>query len=106
MMSRFDIFANPGKNRGNIPFVIDVQSNVISGLATRVVVPLRPLSAFASMTPPPELFPIIDVNGEDHVMDTPQLAAIPSSELKSNVGSARSHQFEIQSALDRLFGAY
>ncbi|TFW16866.1 hypothetical protein E4L98_22295 [Duganella callida] len=48
-MGRFDIFANPGRNRSNIPYLVDVQSNVISGLATRIVVPLRPLSAFSSM---------------------------------------------------------
>ncbi|UMR31640.1 CcdB family protein [Massilia sp. MB5] len=105
-MSRFDIFANPGKNHRNIPYLVDVQSNVISGLATRIVVPLRPLSAFPSVTLPPDLFPIIAVNGEDHVMDTPQLGAIPLSELKANVASARAYQFEIQGALDRLFGAY
>jgi len=105
-MSRFDIFANPGRNRRNIPYLIDVQSNVVSGLATRIVVPLRPVSAFSSMTLPPDLFPIIVVNGEDHVMDTPQLGAIPMSELKIHVASARTARFEIQNALDRLFGAY
>ncbi|NVD96482.1 CcdB family protein [Massilia sp. BJB1822] len=105
-MSRFDIFANPGKNHRNIPYLVDVQSNVISGLATRIVVPLRPLSAFPSVALPPDLFPIIAVNGEDHVMDTPQLGAIPLSELKVNVASASTYQFEIQGALDRLFGAY
>lgn len=105
-MSRFDVFANPGRNSHNIPYLIDVQSNVISGLATRIVVPLRPLSSFSSMTLPPDLFPIIAINGEDYVMDTPQLGAIPASELKVNITSARSHQFAIQGALDRLFGAY
>ncbi|MCU6502534.1 CcdB family protein [Rugamonas sp. A1-17] len=105
-MSRFDIFANPGKNRRNIPYLVDVQSNVISGLATRIVVPLRPLSAFSSVTPPPDLFPIIAVHGAEYVMDTPQPGSIPLSELKVNVASARAHQLDIQSALDRLFGAY
>lgn len=105
-MSRFDIFVNPGKNRRNIPYLVEVQSNVVSGLATRIVVPLRPVSAFSSMTPPPDLFPIIMVNGEECVMDTPQMGAIPLSELKVHVASARTYQFEIQTALDRLFGAY
>lgn len=105
-MSRFDIYANPGRNRSRIPYLVDVQSNVISGLATRIVVPLRPLSAFPSLNLPPDLFPLIAIHGEDHVMDTPQLGAIPLSELKANVGSARAYQFQIQGALDRLFGAY
>ena len=105
-MSRFDIFANPGKRRRKIPYLVDVQSNVISGLATRVVVPVRPLSEFSTLTLPPDLFPIIAINGEDHVLDTPQLGAIPLSELKVKVASARANQFEIQTALDRVFGAY
>ncbi|MGB9988982.1 CcdB family protein [Pseudoduganella rhizocola] len=105
-MSRFDVFINPGRNSRNIPYLIDVQSNVISGLATRIVVPLRPLSAFPSMTLPADLFPIIAIDGDEYVMDTPQLGAVPASELKVNVASARAHQFLIQGALDRLLGAY
>jgi len=83
-----------------------VQSNVISGLATRIVVPLRPLAEFASVTLPADLFPVITVNGDGYVLDTPQLGAIPLGELKSRIASARAQQFEIQTALDRVFGAY
>lgn len=105
-MSRFDIFVNPGKNRRNVPYLVDVQSNVISGLASRIVVPLRPMSTFSSMALPPDLFPIITVHGQDHVMDTPQLGAIPMSELKVYIASAGMQQFDILCALDRVFGAY
>ena len=102
-MARFDIYANPGKNQKSIPFLIDVQSNVISGLASRIVIPLRASSYFNL---PADLFPLIDVNGTSCVLDTPQLGAIPLRELKSKVGSAKSQQAEIQLALDRAFGAY
>jgi toxin CcdB len=105
-MGRFDIFANPGRSRGKVPYLVDVQSNVISGLATRIVIPLRPLAEFASMSLPADLFPVIIINGEDYVLDTPQLGAIPVSELKVWIASASVQQFEIQTALDRVFGAY
>lgn len=105
-MARFDIYANPGRNHRNIPYLIDVQSNVISGLATRVVVPLRPLAEFSPVTLPPDLFPLIVIDGEDYVLDTPQLGAIPAHELKTRIASAREDQFDIQAALDRVFGAY
>lgn len=106
LMARFDIYSNPGKNRKSVPFLVDIQSNVISGLATRVVVPLRPLATFASLSLPGDLFPLIAIDGVDHFLDMPQMGAIPSTELKSKVGSAQAHQFAIQSALDRVFGAY
>ncbi len=62
-MARFDIYNNPGKNEGNIPFLVEVQSNVISGLATRIVIPLRTLTGFSTLALPADLFPTITVNG-------------------------------------------
>ncbi|WP_348694770.1 CcdB family protein [Duganella fentianensis] len=105
-MSRFDIYANSGRNRRDIPFLVDVQNNLISGLATRIVVPLRPLVVYFAASPPSDLFPLIAVHGEQHVFDCPQLAAIPLKQLKILVATAQAYQFAIQSALDRLFGAY
>ncbi|USX26368.1 CcdB family protein [Oxalobacteraceae bacterium OTU3CINTB1] len=105
-MARFDIYENPGRNKGKIPYLIDVQSNVISGLATRIVIPLRTLAMFSSLALPGDLFPLIEVNGIRHFLDTPQMGAIPLSELKVKAGSAGLHQFEIQTALDRVFGAH
>lgn len=105
-MARFDVYANPGRNQRSIPYLLDVQSNVISGLATRIVVPLRPLAGFSPATLPPDLFPVVVIDGKDYVLDTPQLGAIPTSELKVRVTSARENQFVIQTALDRVFGAY
>lgn len=105
-MARFDIYENPGRNKANIPYLVEVQSNVISGLATRLVIPLRALAGLSTFTLPADLFPLIAVSGQDHFLDTPQLGAIPSSELKARVGSAQDHRFEIQAALDRVFGSY
>lgn len=105
-MARFDIYRNPGKNKESIPYLVDVQSNVISGLATRIVIPLRTLGRFSSLTPPGDLFPVIEVDGIPHFLDTPQMGAIPSSELKVKAGSAQAHQFDIQTALDRVLGAH
>ncbi len=34
------------------------------------------------------------------------MGAIPLSELKVKIGSVQGHQFDIQTALDRVFGAY
>jgi toxin CcdB len=105
-MARFDVYANMGKSQKTTPFLIDVQSNVISGLATRIVIPLRNLNAFKNVEAPADLFPIITVNGKKYLLDTPQLAAIPLIELKEKVDIAAAFQTEILNALDRVFGAY
>ncbi|SDC47264.1 toxin CcdB [Massilia sp. PDC64] len=105
-MARFDIYDNPGRNKANIPYLVEVQSNVISGLATRIVIPLRQLAGFSRLTLPSDLFPIVAIDGRDYFLDTPQLGAIPSNELKVRVGSAQDYRFEIQAALDRVFGSY
>ncbi len=105
-MARFDIYSNAGRNKGNIPYVVDVQSNVISGLATRIVIPLRTLASSPALALPPDLFPIIEVNGKKHFLDTPQMGAIPVVELQIKVGSAQFSQSDILTALDRVFGAY
>lgn len=91
-MGRFDIYSNPGRSKGSVPYLVDVQSNVISGSATRVVVPLRTLAGFASLTLPADLFPIITVDGKNYLLDTPQMGAIPLSELKVKAGSAQAYQ--------------
>jgi toxin CcdB len=106
LMARFDIYDNPGRNKANIPYLVEVQSNVISGLATRIVIPLRQMAGFAKLTLPSDLFPLIAIDGKDYLLDTPQLGAIPSSELKVRVGSAQDYRSEIQAALDRVFGSY
>lgn len=105
-MARFDVYANPGRNKASIPYLVEVQSNVISGLATRIVIPLRSLAGFSAAKLPADLFPIIQVDGHECFLDTPQMGAIPLAELKVRAGSAVEHRAAIQTALDRVFGAY
>jgi len=105
-MARFDLYRNPGRNTETIPYLMEVQSNVISALATRIVVPLRTFGGLSKLALPADLFPIIAVDGVEHFLDTPQMGAIALSELKIKAGSARQYQGDIQTALDRVFGAY
>ena len=48
-MARFDVYANPASSdRSNIPYFLDVQSDFLAQIETRVVVPLYLASRFAS----------------------------------------------------------
>jgi hypothetical protein len=66
----------------------------------------RPCDPHKFPTLPPDLFPLITIDGRELFLDTPQLGAIPSSELKVRIGSAQDYRSEIQAALDRVFGSY
>lgn len=81
--------------------MLDVQSDILGGLNTRVVVPL--LAKPSAPLPAHRLNPIFDLEGQELVMATQYMAAIPEKELRSNVGNLADKQGEIFAALDMLF---
>lgn len=96
-MARFDIF----KNEDAAGYLLDVQSDLLSGLNTRVVVPLLPQSS--APLPAQRLNPVFRIEGQELVMATQYMAAVPAGELRSGVGSLAEKQDEISTALDMLF---
>lgn len=96
-MARFEIF----QNEGGSGYLLDVQSELLSGLNTRVVVPLLPKAAAPS--PAQWLNPMFKVEGQELMMATQFMAAIPESELRVGIGSLAEQQHEISTALDMLF---
>jgi len=105
-VARFDIYATPGGASEHTPFLIDVQSNHLRGLATRVVVPLRRIDRFPAVALPPDLTPTFNVADQVCFLDTPAMAAVPTRELGRAIGSAHAKADDIQNALDRLFGGF
>lgn len=94
-MARFDVYARPGGAPG---YVLDVQADVLSGLNTRVVVPLLPLTD--APTPARRLNPVFEIGAEPHVMVTQFLAAVPRAVLRGPVTTLEDHDSEIMAALD------
>ena len=104
-MPRFDVYQHPdAASRKLTPFLLDVQNSHISGIATRVVVPLRTAGLVA--LPMRDLNPVLDVAGKKVVLDTTALAAVPAAELKKAIGNLAPQSGVIAAALDALFGAY
>ena len=104
-MARFDVYPHPDAVlRKKTPYLLDVQNNHISRIATRVVIPLRAASLFTQ--PMRDLNPTFEIDGKKVVLDTAALAAIPSAELKQPIVSLASQSGTITAALDVLFGAY
>jgi toxin CcdB len=79
---------------------VDIQSDALSLLNTRVVVPLmRPEDAPA---PGRQLNPIIPVNGETYLLVTQYMGAAPLASLGPVVGSLRHMDHRISLALDLI----
>lgn len=96
-MARFDVYARPNGAAG---YVLDVQSNVLSGLNTRIVVPL--LRVADAPIPAKRLNPVFEIGTEPHVMVTQFMAAIPRALLRNPVTTLDDRDSEIMAALDMV----
>jgi toxin CcdB len=105
-VARFEVFRNSGRHAENAPFLLDVQSDLLEGLDTRVVIPLRRRDRFPAQQIPVRLMPTFNVEGIACFMETPKLAAVPTRILKTPVASLADQQMIITDALDFLFQGY
>ena len=105
-MARFDVYANTGSHAETTPYLLDVQSDLLDGLDTRVVIPLRSLKHFPKIGLPARLTPVLTVEGDDCLLETPKMGAVPVRVLKSPVTSLAYAQAQITAALDFLFQGY
>jgi len=105
-MARFDVFRNSGSYADNVPYLLDVQSDLLSGLDTRVVIPLRRCDRFPVSRIPQRLTPVFNIEGITCMLETPKLAAVPHPLLKQTVCSLAGEQTEITGAMDFLFQGF
>ena len=99
-MAQFDVYPNPSQStREHFPYIVDIQSTVISDISTRIVVPLGKMMYFkdGGML---GLTPEIEYKGEKLLLLIPQIASIPVTALKHPVGSLMHYRDEIIAALD------
>ena len=101
-MAQFTVCRNKNpQTRSTVPLLLDIQNDLLQDLETRVVVPLRPVSALQGQTLR-RLMPVLEIEGERFIMVTPQMAGIPKSELGAPVTRVEQHRFEIIAAIDFL----
>lgn len=105
-MARFDVFPNSGEHAGTTPYLLDVQSDLLDGLDSRMVIPLRSLEQFPKVKLPAQLVPVMTIAGRDYLLETPKMGAVPLRTLKAAVASLADEQVRITSALDFLFQGY
>jgi toxin CcdB len=101
-MAQFAVYKNRNEaTKGRFPLLLDVQSDLLEPLKTRVVVPLSPAST-ARARALQTLTPNIRVAGKDYLMVTPQLAGISVHELGTVVDTVPGERGKIISAIDLL----
>lgn len=100
-MAQFDVYENPNPaSRKSIPYLLDVQTDLLDSLVTRVVIPLV---LTAAMTAPAlRLNPSFCVGKTGVVMSTAEIAGVPFKKLGKKVCSLKQHRNEIVAALDFL----
>lgn len=101
-MAQFDVYSNPNPaTRKNIPYLLDVQADLLDAMATRVVVPLVLAEVMGQGVK--QLNPYFKIKGVALVMSTAELAGVSSRTLGEKVVSFKARRDEIIAALDLLF---
>ena len=100
-MAKFDIYRS---SSSSAPYLLDLQDEIVDNLATRVVAPLVSVDEVHQQMK--ILNPVIVVNGEEYVLMSHLLAAIPASVLRDKISSASRQRDEIIASLDFLFTGF
>lgn len=99
-MARYDLHPAPD----GAGFLVDLQSDLLDGLTTRVVAPLLPLDRAPS--PAKWLNPVFEIDGVAHVLATQLLAAVPRGLLGRPVGTLADRAEAVTRALDMVFHGF
>ena len=101
-MPQFSVHQNPNPDtRAAYPLLLDLQSDLIADLSTRVVVPLCPAPAMKGKLIK-TLMPVFEIDGKQYAMPTPQLAGVSNKQVGAKVADLMQSRDEIIAALDLL----
>ena len=101
-MPQFTVYRNKNpKSKTEIPYLLDIQNNLLTQLETRVVIPMfhKKTSRMKAMA---QLTPEFEIEGKKVILMTPQMAGIALENLGEVVGDLSKHRNEIVGAIDFL----
>ena len=105
-MAQFSVYRNKNpRTKATFPLLVDIQSDLLEPLNTRVVIPLTKSPALTKK-PVNHLAPEITFDGTKYVLMTPQLAAINRSELGSLAGSVAKERQRIIAAVNFMLSGF
>lgn len=101
-MAQFAVHRNNNpKSKVSIPYLLDVQSDLLAELNTRLVIPLY-LRKSLPFKPITRLMPEFIIENKKTILMTPQLAGISIKSLGDEIINISAHREEIIAALDLL----
>ncbi|MGH8815708.1 MAG: CcdB family protein [Achromobacter pestifer] len=92
-MARYDVYALDG-----VGFVVDVQSTYLSGITTRLVMPLVQVEEVPNRNR--RLNPIVEFEGDQYALPPQQLSAVLAVDLSRPKGSLKNRADDIVTAID------
>lgn len=104
-MGQFDVHENKNPETNQIiPYLLDIQSDLLARLTTRVVIPLLHKAAMGKVIE--HLNPQFNIGQATVCMSTSELAGVPVSFLGKKMASLKDRRDEIIAALDFLFTGF
>jgi len=104
-MAQFDVYENRNpETKELIPYLLDLQADLLDNLTTRVVVPLITVAAMGKAAK--FLNPQFKIKRTTVIMSTAELAGVNLHVLGEKVCSLKEYRTEIISALDFLFTGF
>lgn len=100
-MSQFCVYKNSGASNQHIPYLLDVQNELLTSLETRMVIPLIRESSFKG-SGISTLTPKVEINGEALFLLTPQMAGVSKRLLTEEVYNLSDFRYEILAAINLL----
>ncbi len=101
-MAQFDVYANPSKHqRADIPWIVDVQSDLLSALPTRLVIPLA-LRKHMPSALPRALCPALQWAGEALVALPHMAAPFRTKDLGPSKGNMKLEASALVGAIDAV----
>lgn len=101
-MAQFTVYQNKNlQSKRLIPLLLDIQTNLLDSLQTTVVIPLTKYEPNKDKALN-QLMPILNIEGTDYLMLTPQLAGIARKELGKAICDVEYARTEIINAIDFL----
>lgn len=96
---QFIAYDNPNKaTRKAYPYLLDIQSPLLSHLGTTVVIPLVPAAAIGQTIT--KLNPLVSLDGMAHAVMTQQISGYERKLLTKPRFDLREHRAEILAAID------
>ncbi len=101
-MAQFDVYENTNaETKDRVPYLVDIQHDLLSNLSTRVVIPL-----VVGTQPITHLNPLFIVERKTVMLSTSEMAGVPLNILGFKVTSLEASRQEILGAVDFLITGF